>query len=82
MWGVDLPYPFSKIKKNSLILGKKALIVLILKFTRNFHETFPALKNFWLRTCYYKSVHHPFLTRGNRENLSMCQNESVNSPFN
>ena len=31
---------------------------------------------------YYKSVHHPFSTRGNREHPDNFQNESVSSSFN
>ena len=31
---------------------------------------------------YYKSVHHPIPTRGNREHPGNFQNKSVNSPFN
>ena len=30
---------------------------------------------------YYKSVHHPIPTRGNREHSSNFQNKSVSSPF-
>ena len=31
---------------------------------------------------YYKSVHHPIPTRGNREHPGNFQNKSVSSPFN
>ena len=31
---------------------------------------------------YYKRVHHPFLTRENREHLGNFQNKSLNSAFN
>ena len=30
---------------------------------------------------YYKNVHHPILTCGNRKNPGNFQNKSVNSPF-
>ena len=31
---------------------------------------------------YYKSVHHPISTRGNREHPGNFQNKSIRSPFN
>ena len=31
---------------------------------------------------YYKSVHHPIPTRGNRGHLSNFQNKSISPPFN
>ena len=31
---------------------------------------------------YYKSVHHPFPSRGNREYPGNFQNKSASSPFN
>ena len=31
---------------------------------------------------YYKTVHHPISTRGNREHPSKFENELVSSPFN
>ena len=44
------------------------------------------LLNLLLLTCggdvnYYKSVHHPITTRGNREHLGNLQNKSISSPF-
>ena len=35
----------------------------------------------WVNVNYYKSVHHPIPTRGNREHTGDFQNKSVSSPF-
>ena len=39
------------------------------------------LLHFWRNVNYYKSVHHPIPTRGNREHPGNFQNKSVSSPF-